>query len=737
MTEMTVSDQPTAQDALDFLPYARALANIAKTGGTPLTIGVFGGWGSGKTSLMEMIRDSLPKTYTKVWFNAWKYDKEETLWRAFLTAVLNTMKEKAEENGVPTEEFDKLQSLLYRSMEFEKLGGVKIDLPKLGGAFAKSAVNFSLSFLPGGEALKKLSEALKSNSADSLNEAADAISRERTKLYVEQISSLEQFQDRFAKLVQTQILEKNSRLVVFVDDLDRCLPEKAIEVLEAIKLFLDARGCVFLLGLDQDVIARGIEIKYKEFGIKQGEEETRFTIEGLSYLEKIIQLPFILPSVESAQMDSFVQGLVTTWEHDECPKVFALGLGSNPRQIKRTVNTFLMLSNVAREKKNNLAPIRLAKVVTIQNVFPELYKFIAQTSRRHLRDLEQYFRAEQEAKQKRETPAASEISERTESPSSASGGGIRGGGENLEPPAALRDLFKKHDKMDAVGRILTMHARDLPDANFADLPLEEIDPYFTLTARAEAPAAEIPASQTSRAASPTYDFEPQMIHIPAGKFTMGSNDYESEKPPHAVNLSDYYIGKYPVTNREYQAFVRDAKYKAPQHWNGGEFPQGKANHPVVYVSWDHAAAYCAWLSKKTGKQYRLPTEAEWEKAARGTDGRKYPWGNDAPNRDLLNFNDNVGDTTDVDSYDDGVSPYGVYDMAGNVWERINDWYSETYYQKLPPKNPLGPSSGEMRCLRGGSWGDYADSARVSVRNFSLPNVSSGNIGFRVVSLPSG
>jgi formylglycine-generating enzyme required for sulfatase activity len=236
--------------------------------------------------------------------------------------------------------------------------------------------------------------------------------------------------------------------------------------------------------------------------------------------------------------------------------------------------------------------------------------------------------------------------------------------------------------------------------------------------------------QQSRAASPTYDFEPQMIHIPAGKFTMGSNDYDDEKPPHTVNLSDYYIGKYPVTNREYQAFVREAKYKAPQHWNGREFPQGKANHPVVYVSWNDAVAYCAWLSKKTGKNYRLPTEAEWEKAARGTDGRKYPWGNDAPNRDLLNFNENIGDTTDVDSYDDGVSPYGVYDMAGNVWEWVNDWYGETYYQKSPPKNPLGPSSGEKRVLRGGSWDDINDYARSAYRVNYSPDFISYYIGFR-------
>ncbi len=250
---------------------------------------------------------------------------------------------------------------------------------------------------------------------------------------------------------------------------------------------------------------------------------------------------------------------------------------------------------------------------------------------------------------------------------------------------------------------------------------------------------EIPETSraASRAASPAYAFEPQMVNIPAGTFTMGSNDNHDEKPPHKVNLSEYFIGKYPVTNREYQAFVKDAKYKAPKGWNGDQFPQNKAEHPVVNVSWHDAVAYCAWLSKKTGKTYRLPTEAEWEKAARGTDGRKYPWGNKPePNRDLLNYNDNVEDTTEVGSYEDGHSPYGVYDMAGNVWEWVHDWYSTTYYQKSPPKNPLGPNSGKYRVLRGGSWNNVNNYARSANRVNDTPDYVGDLIGFRCArSLP--
>jgi predicted KAP-like P-loop ATPase len=290
-----VNDQATEIDALDFTPYVETLADIIQTGNTPLTIGVFGTWGSGKTSLMKMVKNKLPNDFTVAWFDAWKYDKEETLWRAFLLSFLSAVKETSQKQGKPIEEFEKMQSLLYREMELEKVGGVTIDLPKLGGAVATGLVKLSLSFIPGISTLTKLVEELQSGAAKSgTDDAVSAITRERTKIYIEQVQFLEQFQEKFAKLVKVHIAPK--RLVVFVDDLDRCLPEKAIGVLEAIKLFLDVENCIFVLGLDQEVIARGIEMKYKELGAKQDNENSQhFTVEGVRYLEKIIQLPFIIP----------------------------------------------------------------------------------------------------------------------------------------------------------------------------------------------------------------------------------------------------------------------------------------------------------------------------------------------------------------------------------------------------------------------------------------------------------
>lgn len=239
---------------------------------------------------------------------------------------------------------------------------------------------------------------------------------------------------------------------------------------------------------------------------------------------------------------------------------------------------------------------------------------------------------------------------------------------------------------------------------------------------------------------------PIMVRIPAGKFLMGTKDedwksgftsmYIREKPQHEVELSEYFIGKYPVTNHEYQVFIKDTKYRLPEGWENVQYPVGKGDHPVVYVSWIDAQAYCKWLSQKTGKQYQLPSEAEWEKAARGTDCRMFPWGDDYDEKKANVLISGSSETTPVGKFSKagGDSPYGCADMAGNVWEWCNDWFDEYEYEKRSGKevkDPLGPENGHEKVLRGGSWGGFLGTACVFRRLNIDPHGKSYDAGFRL------
>jgi formylglycine-generating enzyme required for sulfatase activity len=258
------------------------------------------------------------------------------------------------------------------------------------------------------------------------------------------------------------------------------------------------------------------------------------------------------------------------------------------------------------------------------------------------------------------------------------------------------------------------------------------------------------------------------VHIPAGEFVMGATSHseagDNEKPRHVVDLDAYWIDRTPVTNAMFARFANATSYiteaeaagsshaysPAAQDWieaRGADWrhPQGPssdikaiADHPVVQVTWGDAAAYCKWANAQ------LPTEAEWEKAARGTDEREFPWGNGEVSGDRVNFadrnlkvswaNTKVDDgfafTSPVGNYPAGASPYGVLDMAGNVWEWLADWYDASYYLNSPKRNPAGPAKGEFRAARGGSWAGAVGDLRSWHRGWGPPKIHADGQGFR-------
>jgi formylglycine-generating enzyme required for sulfatase activity len=225
-----------------------------------------------------------------------------------------------------------------------------------------------------------------------------------------------------------------------------------------------------------------------------------------------------------------------------------------------------------------------------------------------------------------------------------------------------------------------------------------------------------------------------MVSVPAGVFAMGSSESDTqaaddEKPQHTVYLNAFWLDQTEVTNSMYASCVRAGVCQQPEKTSSKTrlLYYGESHYdayPVLFVSWEEAKNYCHWVGR------RLPTEAEWEKAARGENGLTYPWGEAPPGPGLLNFDNQVGDTTQVGSYTGGASPYGALEMAGNVSEWTADWYGEDYYAVSPAFNPLGPLSGAYRVLRGGSWFSSRDAVRAAFRLWNIPGLHSDSVGFR-------
>lgn len=239
----------------------------------------------------------------------------------------------------------------------------------------------------------------------------------------------------------------------------------------------------------------------------------------------------------------------------------------------------------------------------------------------------------------------------------------------------------------------------------------------------------------------------EMVLIPAGEFLMGSDKktdrlaYRSEIPQRSVYLDAFMIGKYEVTALEYLKFVL-ATDRLPQldwRYDGGNFQDTMAHHPIMHVNWYDADAYCKWAGK------RLPTEAEWEKAARGVDGRLFPWGSEYAGPTRANFGRTglsgpVRDRPErlllyppiisVDKYENALSPYGLYQTIGNVAEWVSDWYDQDYYKTAPGRNPKGPETGSQKAFRGGGWMDSTTTMRAAMRNGTDPKTKTNWMGFR-------
>ncbi len=725
------------QPSFLFDEYAKTFARLiaeSKTA-TPIVVGVSGKWGSGKTTLLKMIKDHLDSTQhlhdnisklsfvnpteegkqfrrcRTVWFNAWKYADEDELLVALVRVIVQEM---------------------YRDDFIEKAGAALYDpFPA-----RRDVINTVLSWF----AIKSPIVEAKLNTGTPVETA-----------FAKKAALLDQFSEVFDRLsavwvhsdlAATKIDSSKGVLAIFIDDLDRCLPEKAIQVLEAIKLFLDREGVAFVLAADEDAIRAAIEAHHERSKIKDQRAD--------DYLEKIFQVRFRLPPLSDAQAKNYLADALDIVDPSikENVKLIVAGAETNPRQIKTFVNyletgwAVLKNSNQAEnvEKTDFLYWLALTRVgMSFCDKLRERFKGDnSETREQRLNFLKDAIRWAKD-----QTYKTGEFQEWS--------------GQEYR---RLRDVLKVVDFSDKV------NANVLEGFIFWNVQLGE-----ELQAAAGQISEVLKTSEilTKRGETPS-DY---WIEIPAGKFVMGSDKGEDrERPQHTIEIPyTYKIARYPVTNAEFAKFVNATKYKTTAEKAGKAWVVGKSeevkganwahpsgpestidqiqDHPVVQVSWRDAVAYCEWLQQQDlrvlthsaslrdasqelgGLKVRLPTEAEWEKAARGEYGKEYPWGDEFDKTKCNTSESGIGETTSVGKFSpQGDSPYGVADMAGNVWEWCQSKYKAYPYKADDGREDL--KGGDDRVLRGGSFFSDLRSARGAFRLDLNPLYRFDDIGFRVV-----
>ena len=675
------SDIYCEEDLLGFDKYVDTLSKMVtdKDFKTPFCIGIFGKWGSGKTSFMHLLEKRLSTGSTEpypipVWFNPWRYEKEEHLIIPFLKTIEHAIKrytEKIEKESDGTKKT--LLSVLRKT---------RTKIKEASAAFAYG-LTFDAKLGGFGFTLDTSKAAAREEELANKRIEAKTLSEKLSSIYYEIVDEL-----------KSAIDEKSFRIVVFIDDLDRCLPEKAVEILEAIKLFLDIEGYLFVLGVDRDVVKKGISYRYRFFEHREEKEKEALIISPEDYLDKMIQLPLELPTIETGRKITFIENLVgDSAEFKDLAPIIDAGIGDNPRTLKRFINLLAFTVSLAETLKGNIMddkvnPIESEahKKLIRDNFIPILYIKWAIIVYRYPK-VHNDIKGNKKLLIELQTAAS--------------------GGKKPEVPTGEK-AAKEGVQLDERLKMVLKEGKEFPDDDWL------IERFIHLTE-----STVISTKERTETAGYRKSFKPgDRVLIPKGKFLYGDDKIEE------VIDNDYEIDVFPVTNKQYKEFIDEKKdypvpygeenLGKPYTWNKEKrtYPEGLGDHPVVLVSYEDAIAFCEWRSKKEGAGFRLPTEEEWEKAARGEDGRNYPWGNEFDFKKLncadfhvqkvlkdsgeweKEFKENILEknrgkalTTDVGRFADGASPYGCQDMAGNVWE----WTSSLYEKD------------KSRVVRGGAW----------------------------------
>jgi formylglycine-generating enzyme required for sulfatase activity len=511
------------------------------------------------------------------------------------------------------------------------------------------------------------------------------------------------------------------RIVAFIDDLDRCLPEKAVELLEAMKTFFDLPGYLFVIGVSPKVVEKGIRHRYRFLKAAENEaDHGEPAIRPEDYLDKIVQMPLALPPIEGGRKKEYIAALLNKagdFTADAPLDLMVNCVGDNPRRVKRFVNLLAFTARLAetvkevvlddarqpketnaykKSIKEHFIPLQYVKWGLVVFCYPEEHTRIKRNWR-HLIDLQAA------ALQPPETMAEDDLEK-----SKRTGITVIG---NLKKDKSTGLTVTGNLK-----KILTQKP-SFPDEEWLVKSFIELN---------ESTLVEIGGQQASRDVVERY-IPGDMLEIPAGIFLFGDNKEERTiQEPFELDvfpvtnsqcrafLVDHSQGSEPRDKEKHQLIDFDSSRVKSKHGKYQVEP-GFEEHPVTGVTWYGAKTYSDWRSAKEGGNFRLPTEEEWEKAARGEKGSKYPWG-DTFNQEFCNtMESGIGITTPVQQYPGGKSPYGCFDMAGNVWE----WTASLYDSRVGSK-----------VVRGGSWLNSSENARCAHRFRGIPEDWYDRLGFR-------
>ncbi len=734
--------------------YRQSIGDIACDGYRsiePLTVGLFGEWGSGKTHLLKLIKykisqtDTFPAVTIPIFFNAWRFEKEEHI----IIPLFQTMLAQLESYpyfglGENVKRTLRRAGQKFRILLYSLKKGLKIpsDIKSTVDSLMRHDISVLFDFIDTDKVKEEYKKEIENHDYKKL--LTDTLNSSR----------IESLYLHIPQWIEKIALFDKINFVFLIDDLDRCLPENTLKMLESIKLFLDVPSCAFVLALDDDVVERGVAYHYRDFRYHFKNSDTKeMPITGHEYLEKMIHLPFRIPFIDSDNVKKFLEENYSDFfqkidKSGELIDFFAKTIPPKPRKIKRTMMLFETKLKVL-EKLNLPIDYKLSAKITLLELFaPKLLRFIQNNGYRRIFDRLADFRNADDKKEFKSRSLADTklIKEWIEKNTDQKEKNlylrvmeiveenyngrmifelddifdIKIEAKLLKDIIELKTLPTKEERKTEVKILSSSFMKKLFKPNDSTSWRDAFDDN-ELFAEGKAFLSDKQLNEIINKAKEKEEFggDPEWVGVVASH-TNDKQYIKMLKELYHLRFANvegkFEMGKYQVTFSEYDRYCEIEGIKKPDDkgW-------GRDKRPVIYVSWEDATKYAKWLTDILKHKYRLPEEKEWELAYGGDKDKKWYFGDDESKlKEYAWYRNNSGGKTHPVGQ---LKPnHGLYDMSGNVWEWCEDWYDKREKEKV---------------LRGGSWLNSASNSRSSNRSWGNPIGRVYNMGFRLLrTLPS-